>query len=221
LLRCLLDIFRRAKSKKQRFSPSSRNLPELWSAGPEHPRLDLLDNAPTEVLSELCDDYWNCLLVARTEFDKFIIPDFRVHRRAIEIIATRGTDALLWARKRLSHADYFAREDAAGLIHQWARAGQLGRSTEAVAVELLTLAVTPPKEDCKEAQAASAALLALSIIGGSACRAAVRHVLTSADWDDDENQWLCAEILAKAENKPFMDTENPIEAARSWLAANP
>ena len=60
----------------------------------------------------------------------------------------------------------------------------------------MTLAVTPPQTDSKEAQAASVALHALSIIGGRRCMAAVRTVLTSSAWDEDDNQWECAEILA-------------------------
>lgn len=219
MLRRLIDMFRRRKSK--RFVPSSRNLPGLWSPDSTDARLDLLDSASTEVLTELCDDYWSSFRVAKTAFDEVVIRDSRAHRRVIDIIGARGADALSWAHQRLSDADYFAREDAAGLIYQWARDGQLGSSTEAVAAELLTLAVTPPEEDCKEAQAASVALLALSVIGGSACRDAVRHVLSSADWDDDDNQWMCVKILAEAENQPFMDADNPVVAARRWLTANP
>lgn len=219
MFRAIFDLFRVPKPDRRRFVPSSAELPELWPAGSTVPRLGVLDGTSTEVLTSLCDDYWNSYL--DTDNDESLIRDFQVHRRALEIIATRGNEGLTWARERLFHANYDAREESASLIRQLAENDMLGDEREAVARELLTLAVTPPKEDTKEAQAASAALHALSVIGGRTCMAAVREVLTSRDWDDDDNQWECAEILAELTGEPFLNAEDPVAAAKAWLDAHP
>lgn len=215
----MLDFFRSPKPKGRRFVPASPDLPELWPTSGTAPRLHVLDGASTKVLTALCDDYWNSYLA--TNDDESFIRDSQVHQRTLEIIATRGNEGLKWALERLSHAGYDAREDSASLIGQLAENDMLGDDKEAISGELLKLAVTPPREDTKEAQAASVALRALSIIGGAACMAAVRQVLASSDWDDDDNQWECAEMLAELTNESFMDTEDPVAAAKSWLDANP
>jgi hypothetical protein len=219
VLRRILNLFRAHEPKKRRCVPSSPDLPELWPDAGTAPRLDVLDDADTRILTALCDDYWNSYLA--TNVDESFIRDSEVHRRALEIIATRSDEVLPWARQRLSHAGYDAREDAASLIARWAANDILGNDKEAIARELVTLAVTPPNEDTKEAQAAGVALRALSIIGGPQCMAAIRQVLTSRDWDNDDNQWECVKILAHLTNELFMDADDPVAAANSWLAANP
>jgi hypothetical protein len=216
MLRRFLNWFRFDKAESPRLVPSAEALPELWRDS--EARLDVLDDAPTQVLTTLCDDYWDSFLPANDE--ESVIRDSRVHYRALEILAARGNEALRWARQRLTHTGYDAREDSASLIAQWAERDLLRPDKDAVARELVTLAVTPPEADSKEAQAASVALHALSIIGGPHCMAAVREVLTSSAWDEDDNQWECAEILSGLTNQPFMDSEDPVAAAKSWLKAN-
>lgn len=211
----IMALFRGPQPTNRRFVPSSLDLPELWPQGGNEPRLEVLDNAPTPILMALCDDYWNTFLV-EAEDDSFL-RDSSVHRRAFEILTVRAGDALPWARQRLSHPGYDAREDAAALIAQWAENGSLGHEKEATARELVTLAITPPSEDTKEAQAASMALRALALIGGRHCLSAVRHVLTSSDWNGDDNQWDCAEILAELTREPFMQSDDPVRAAKVWI----
>jgi hypothetical protein len=215
----IMTMFRGSKLTNHRFVPSSPDLPELWPQGRDEPRLEVLDNAPTPILMALCDDYWNSFL-AEADDDSFV-RDSSVHRRALEILATRAGDALPWARQRLSHPGYDAREDVASLIAEWAENDSLGHEKEATARELVTLAITPPKEDTKEAQAASMALRALAVIGGPHCLAAVRHVLASPDWDNDDNQWDCAEILAESTGEPFMQSDDPVLAAKEWIENHP
>ncbi|QDU80968.1 hypothetical protein Pla110_27050 [Polystyrenella longa] len=214
----LLAYYRRFGSTPKRHVPSSPELPELWSKDGLQPRLEVLTGADTSVLTAICDDYWGSFLVAQ---DVSIIRHPDVHHRALEILTTRKNEAVTWACQRLKHENYEAREDAASLIAQLARKGALLDDEQVVAKELRILAVTPPREDSKEAQAATAALIALSIIGGTECMAAVRHVITSADWDDDDNQWECAEILANHTNESFMDSEDPVAAAKEWLQEHP
>ena len=217
MLRRILDMFGTATPKERRFVPSSPDLPELWPDSGTGANLDVLDTASTTTLTQLCDDYWNSFL----DDGDSVVRDSRVQRRAMEIIATRGTEAVSWARQRLAHDGYDAREDCASLIAELAENDELGNEKAAIARDLVTLAVTPPKDDTKEAQAAGVALRALSVIGGTECMAAVRQVLTSPDWDDDENQWECADILATMTSEPFMDAEDAVAEAKAWLNANP
>ncbi|MCG6155237.1 hypothetical protein [Rubinisphaera margarita] len=219
MFRRIFDLFRPYESKPRRFVPSSPGVPDLWPANGTTPRLNTLDEASTTALISLCEDYWNSCLC--TNEDEPIIRDSQVHRHALEIISKRGNEGLAWARESLSHAEYEAREDSVWLISQLAENDRLGDDKEAIASELVTLAVTPPQDDTKEAEAAAVALRALSVIGGSAILAAVRQILTSSDWDDDDNQWECAEILAELTNETFMETEDPVAAAKAWLSANP
>jgi len=219
VFRRILDLFRPLEPKPCRFVPSSPDVPDLWPTSGTPPRLDTLDEASTAALISLCEDYWNSYLC--TNDDEPVIRDSQVHRQALEIISKRGNEGLAWARESLSHAGYDAREDSAWLISQFAENDRLGDDKEAIASELVTLAVTPPQDDTKEAQAATVALRALSIIGGPATLAAARQILTSSDWEDDDNQWECAGILADLTNESFMETEDPVAAAKAWLDANP
>ena len=219
MFRRILDLFRRAGPKRHRVIPSSPEIPELWSGADASPRLGVLDDAKTRVLTALCDDYWDSFFAVND--DELFIRNSDVHRRALQIIVQRGNEAISWARQRLSHPNYEAREDSAALIAEWAENEMLGSEKADIAKELAILAVTRPKEDTKEAQAASVALRALSCIGGPQLMTAVRQVLTSNDWNEDDNQWECAEILAGITNEPFMHAKDPVMAAKMWLQAHP
>ena len=201
--------------------PSSPELPSLWrDEGGDIRRLNLtaLDEASTKLLTQLCDDYLNNYLDNNSECR--VIVDSRAHQRALHLLALRRRECLPWARQLLSHSDYVAREDGASLIMQVAEAHQLGPDEEAVGEELVALALRPPAEDNKEAQAATVALSALSVIGGEACMRGVCGVLSSSDWDQDDNQWFAAEILAEKTGQPFMEAEDLVSAAKKWVKSN-
>ena len=223
MLARILKLFRPLPSGEVRCFPAIPDLPSLWRARDgDRPRSNLavLDTASTGQLTRLCDNYWDSLRDDK-DLDGPTVRDASVRCRALELLATRGGECLSWARARLKHPDYGAREDAATLIMQLAESNQLGAQAEAVGEELAALALQVPAEDTKEAQAATAALDALSVMGGPACWKAVRGVLNSPEWDQDENQWQAAEMLAEMTGEPFMAATNPIIAARQWLAANP
>lgn len=222
MLRRIINFFRSHPIKEVRYVPSIPDLPSLWSdydGDNREPNLAALDEASTDQLTQLCDDYWNSFQTD-DDLDQMIIRDSRVHRRALELLAGRGSESLSWACDRLKHPGYDAREDAALLIMQLAQSKQLGAHAEAIGNELVALALRAPEEDTKEAQAASAALIALSVIGGPACMKAVRGVLTSPDWDEDDNQWQATEILAEITGESFLKAEDPVAAAKAWLAGN-
>ncbi len=79
------------------------------------------------------------------------------------------------------------------------------------------MATRPVSDDSKEAQANTAAVIALGKIGDRQGVAALRHVLTSDEWTDDDIQWDAAEALGQIVGEPFADGEKPILAAREWL----
>jgi hypothetical protein len=223
MLRRILNLFRQRPRREVRYVPSIPDLPSLWHGGSlekREPNLAALDGATTDQLTRLCDDYWDSFLLD-DDLEQQIIRDGCVHRRAMELLAARGSESLSWARARLAHRGYDAREDAASLIMQLAQSKQLGQHAEAIGDELVVLALRAPEEDTKEAQAASAALMALSVIGGAPCMKAVRGVLTSSEWDEDDNQWQAAEILAEMTGEPLMEADDPVVAAKAWLDRNP
>lgn len=221
MLRRILKLFGSLPRKEYRYIPSTRELPWLWidcGGVRREPNLAVLDTASTQALTQLCDDYWHSYI--DDDYDQPAIRDDRIHRRALELLATRGRESLSWARARLRHTGYYAREDAASLIAQIAQSQQLGSEAEGIAEELAVLALRRPEEDPKEAQAASVALWALSFIGGSPCMKAVRGVLNSPEWDDHENQEEAAGILARIAGTSFVEAEDPVAAAKAWLSAN-
>ena len=223
MLRRLLNLFRSPPLKVVRYVPSALELPAIWADAGDNrrvPKLALLESASSAALLRLCDDFWDSY-ADDDDFEQPMIRDACVYRHALDILATRGRDGLAWAHAHLRHPEYYARQDAASLIWQLAQSGQLGQDAEVIGDELVHLALRPPVEDTKEAQAASAALTALSAIGGSACMKAVRGVLTSPDWDQDDNQWQAAEILAGITTEAFMEANDPVAAAKTWLKANP
>jgi hypothetical protein len=125
-----------------------------------------------------------------------------------------------WARQRLRHFGYDAREDAAYLLRALAGDGKLGSDEAAVAVELASLATRPWQEDTKEIQANTAAMSALHMIGGKICHATMRQILTSSEWDNDDIQWDATSILSDLTGQPFMQASNPVQAAKDWLRSN-
>jgi hypothetical protein len=206
------------------YVPDSEQLPMLWPRErTEHPRpnLSVLSAASTEVLTALCDNYWNSFL-DESEWDDVVrIRDSTVCRRALDILGGRGSEAIRWARSRLTHPGYDAREEAACLLGVLAAHGQLGSEEEAVAAELASSATRPWQEDTKEIQANTAAMIALHMIGGEICFATMRQILTSPEWDNDDAQWDAASILSDLTGQPFMEAGNPVQAAKDWLRGNP
>lgn len=209
-------------TKSPLYIPSTPALPDLWTSvdfGHPKPQLHLLDSAPTSVLTELCDSYWNSFL--DEDFETSCFRESRVSSRALDILATRGSEALRWARERLKHPGYDARAGSAWLIGELVSKDQLGYCREEVARELAALTTRPWDEDTKELAANSVAMEALSRIGGPICIEAMRQLLTSEEWDGDELQYFAATVLAEQLNEPFQDADDKVQAAKKWLADHP
>lgn len=218
MLQRIIQYFAKPKTNI-RYIPSSPALPELWPANARSARLVTLDDASPSVLMDLCDDYWNSFL----EPDGDMMPTIRdrdVVTRSLEILGLQNLEpaTLSWARARLKHPGYDAREDAASFIGNLAQRNWLGKEKDPIAQELVTLAVTPWLEDPKETQASTAAIQSLLVLGGPALMEAIRKVLNSKEWEGDDHQFNCACVLGDLIKQPFMSAKDPVAAAKDWLA---
>jgi hypothetical protein len=174
----------------------------------------------------ICDAHWEWLAEPRAG-----PPDdasaakagkrYKKYVNAVNELGRRGPEIRSWARARLQHQEYDAREQAAWLIGQLGGRGQLGDQLVSIAQELCDLAVRPIEMDSKEVQANTAAVVALGKIGHSGGIAGLRRVLTSPEWEGDDLQWEAAQVLGRLVNEPFADAEDVVEAAQEWLGAHP
>ncbi len=224
MLRKLLNSMLGRTTKRVAYVPDSEQLPGLWPRGKsEHPQpnLSILSAASTDSLTSLCDRYWDSFLQENHDDNVIMVRDSTVCRTALDILRQRGAEVVDWARERLRHPGYDAREDAAYLLGALAGDGQLGSDEGAVAAELALLATRPWQEDTKEIQANTAAMSALHTIGGEVCLATMRQILTSREWDNDDLQWDAASILSDLTGQAFMEASDPIRVAKDWLSSNP
>jgi hypothetical protein len=180
-----------------------------------------LSAASTDVLTLICDQNWDSFLQESYDDNVVMFRDSTVCRTALDILRQRGAEVVGWARERLRHPGYDAREDAAYLLGVLAGDGKLGSDQAAVAAELALLATRPWQEDTKEIQANTAAMSALHMIDGEICLATMRQILTSPEWDNDDIQWEAASILSDLTGQSFMEGGNPVQVAKDWLRRNP
>jgi PBS lyase HEAT-like repeat len=183
-----------------------------------------LAEVPTQELMDRCDAYWEWLGRPRSEKSSGVDARSRYgeYVAAVNELATRGPDIVDWATLRLTHAEFDSREQAAFLLGEISGQHPLGPRLDAVVAALSTLATRPVSDDSKEAQANTAAVIALGKIGDRQGVAALRQVLTSGEWaDDDDIQWDAVEALGQIVDESFVEADEPILAAREWLTAHP
>jgi hypothetical protein len=168
-----------------------------------------MESLCSEQLMAICDKFW---APSSVEYAAFV--------PAYNELATRGPEIRDWSRRLLTHPDYWARESGAFLLGQLGSRGQLGDAVEAVVAELGALTCRPVEEDCKELQAVDSAILALAEIGHPTGIPHLRAVLLSDDASlDGDTQWCAAEELGKMVGQSFMESADPVEAARAWLSS--
>jgi hypothetical protein len=165
-------------------------------------------------LMALCDSYWDSFANPRVGSSR---PPYAQYVNAVNELARRGREIMPWARARLKHPEYDAREQAAFLLGELAQRGQLQDELAGVVAELSELAIRPVQEDGKEAQANTAAVVALAKTGDRRAIAPFRHILTSAAWEADDLAWEAACALGSLVKEPFAQAGNPVRAAREWL----
>lgn len=185
-----------------------------------------LEDAPAEELMVLCDTYWEQLSEPRNEsltdaFTQAATDRYNEYVNAINELSTRGPEILPWALDRVTHPDYDAREQAAFLLGQLGARKQLGDQLDASVERLCELATRSVQEDNKEIQANTAAVIALGEIGHDKGVSALRRILTSSEWDDDEIQEDAAESLGRIVEESFVESDDAVAAARAWLDARP
>lgn len=184
----------------------------------------VLQDVPANRLMDLCDQYWDWLGQPRTgPIDGAADVKERYHEYVVAVneLSARGPEILDWACSRLAHVEYDAREQTAYLIGEVAKGHPLGDRLDTVVDALCQLAIRPVSLDPKEAQSNHAAVMALGKIGDRKAVSALRHVLTSAEWEGHDIQWDAAEALGNVVGEPFTDDENSILSAREWLNSHP
>jgi hypothetical protein len=224
MLRRFWNVLLGRRTKRTVVVPDSERLPAIWirgSTGFPRPNLTVLSTADTKILTELCDIYWYSSLEDIEQDDVVVIRDRSICRQSLEILGERGSEVIEWARRRLQHPGYDAREEAACLLGTVAARGKLGSEERAIAAELASLATRPWHEDPKELQANNAAMNALRTIGGDICLTTMRKIIESPEWDDNDIQWDAAQILSDAIGQKFMETSHPVQAAKAWIRSNP
>jgi hypothetical protein len=184
-----------------------------------------MEHLSSQELMAICDDHWDRLAAATTlEESHAAQSSDRPNRYVVALneLARRGPEIRDWCRRLLAHPDYDARECGAFLLGQLGQRRQLGDSEAVVVAELGALTQRPIEEDCKELQAVDAAIGALGEIGHSAGIPFLRAVLCSEDeWLARDSQWAAADVLGRLLGQPFMETADPVDAARAWLQAHP
>jgi hypothetical protein len=197
-----------------------------------------LEHVSIEELEKRCDDYWDYLAqpkcteiedpversraIMEREFSREATERYDGYVRAVNELGRRGPEIRDWARLRLKHPDYEAREMAAWWIGQLGARGQLEGVVEEVIGELRVLVNRPVGEENKERQAIGAAVTAIGKIGHPSGVAVLRDVLFSTEWyHRDDTKWNAAEGLGKLVGCPFMGEPDPVRAAQEWLRSHP
>jgi hypothetical protein len=182
-----------------------------------------LADVSTQELMDRCDAYWEWIGQPKSEKSSGVDTKFRYGQyvAAVNELATRGPDSAHWAAERLTHAETDAREQAAFLLGEVGSQHLLGSRRDAIVAALSKLATRPVSNDSKEAQANTAAVIALGKIGDRQGVAALRQVLTSEELADDDIQWDAAEALGQIVGESFTDEDEPVSAAREWLRFHP
>ncbi|HEX4071563.1 MAG TPA: HEAT repeat domain-containing protein, partial [Planctomycetaceae bacterium] len=164
-----------------------------------------LADVATQELMDRCDAYWEWLGQPNSEKPSGADAKSRYgeYVAAINEMASRGPDVVDWAAARLAHAEFDAREQAAFLLGEVANRHPLGPRLDAVVAALSEMTRRPVSDDSKEAQANTAAVIALGKIGDRRGVGALRHVLTSDEWADDDIQWDAVEALGQIVGERF------------------
>jgi hypothetical protein len=165
----------------------------------------------SDQLMAICDTFW---APSFGDYAEFV--------GAYNELATRGPEIRDWCRHLLTHPDYAARESGAFLLGKLGSRGQLGDVVEAVVAELGSLTRRPMETDGKESQAVDSAILALAEIGHPNGLPHLRAVLLSdASSLVGDSQWTAAGALGQMVGEPFMDSPDPVNAAREWMSSHP
>lgn len=226
IVRAVHGLVRQRPEETVRCVPSSERLQDLWpdtaNAFETRPDLSVLSNASTQVLQELCDDFWASFAPEFEEDGRksAVVCDPTVCDRALKELAASRLDALAWARSRLRHPETLARASAAWLVGELCCKHPQDCELDLIVGELSALATRPIEEDTKEVQANAVALAVLSRIGGPRILTTLRQILTTPAWEQDDLSWEAARLLGIYLNVPFGESQDPVASARAWVSLN-
>jgi hypothetical protein len=178
----------------------------------------------SEALMQICDKYWYSLSNPERPDDAFSPPALHNYNQYVNAgneLGTRGSEILPWSLARIRHDDYFAREMAAWLIGKLGLRGELGEQLDHAVHELSWLATRKWVDDTKESVANTLAVEALGRIGDRRAIPALRELLMSPAWENDELPWAAADALGMIVGESFRHGEDSAVAARAWLAEHP
>jgi hypothetical protein len=194
-----------------------------WLVGrQEEPSLDGRSN---EELMAVCEAHWQAL-EAPDSAGRSVSPEalegFNRYVAASNALSERGPEVVTWARGLLTHPLYEARESGALLLGRLGQRGVLGEARAAIVAELGALANRPAAADDKDLQANDCAIMALGMIGDPGAIRPLRQILFSPRNDPESDpHWTAAEALGQIVKEPFVDSNDPIDAAKAWLHAHP
>jgi HEAT repeat protein len=165
-----------------------------------------------------CDKYWDGLSAIHDERNADRVRlEYAHYVSAVNELSRRGREVLEWARLRLEHKEYDAREQAAFFVGELARCGKISSEELPDLIEALSkLALRPWREDTKEAQANTAAIIALRKTKDPRAVPALVQIVMSSQWENDENAWEAACALGDLVGQPFAKAADPLRAARTW-----
>ena len=168
---------------------------------------DDMTGLSSQELMRICDGFWT---PATESYGRYV--------SAANELVTRGPEIRDWCRRLLVHPDYYARETGAFLLGELGKRRLLGEVEAAVVEELGSLTRRPVEDDGKELQAVDAAISALGEIGHLRGITFLRDVLFSdGERLGGDSQWAAADALGRLVGEPFIDSPDPVEAARRWL----
>lgn len=203
----LFDWFKRLFGKKD--------------AGPLHSERTAADysTVTTADLMRICENRW----AGRYDWEGLIPPGASPEGlpgsiEAQNELGKRTKEVLQWAVENLRHQNYDAREACAWLVGEAAKRGEISDDQLGSVIETLSaLALRSWKDDPKETQANAAAILALGETNDRRVIPTLAAIVTSPEWDNDDNSWDAACMLGKLVGEPFEESEDPKGTARKWL----
>lgn len=219
-------ISRRPKSKV--IYLSGEHIPARRGSSAEiegvEPPFSGLEDVSSDRLMSICDSYWDSLGKDAHFEDAFspgALVGYNEYVSAINELGKRGMEIWSWAVARIHHSEYDAREQAAWLIGELGARGELKEQLDQAIGELSWLATRQWGDETKEVQANTAAVMALAKIADYRAVPALREILTSSYWADDDLSWDAADALGQIVGENFMEQESPEAAARDWLDSHP
>lgn len=149
----------------------------------------------------------------RTAFETFArgqggVEVWNLRAAAVWGLIDCGPAAIPWALKMLASDNGEVREDGIDVLRHVGEPAEVAR---------LVIAELGRESD---AQVRDVAIFALGELRRQEAIPALRRIVRDES-EDGETRWGAVEALARIVREPFLASDDPIAAARAWLAAHP